>query len=317
MIGRIRRIVKRIYKEGYRTTLFWNLNKIGSCLGLENLYFRSYEHRYGNKIRKKNYEELYEFYAGGGISENKNLELEGKIPVFVCWFQGIENAPRIVLACYKQLYRVLDKEHYQIVTITMDNYREYVNFPSFIVERVEKKKMTLTHFSDLLRVNLLINYGGIWIDSTMLMTGSLPEDIMKGDLFVFKSNYQFEYHKEIGSSTFIYVHSPQNEILKRTLLGLYLYWDEHESLEYYSLFHCLFAIAVSANEKTRAMYEEVPFYCAFYNIALQTEMFEEYDSKRFDYLKSLSFVQKLTYKFDAEKDIRHTNYEHIIQSYMI
>jgi hypothetical protein len=36
-------------------------------------------------------------------------------------------------------------------------------------------KMTVTHFSDILRFNLLKNNGGLWLDATIFVNKPIPE----------------------------------------------------------------------------------------------------------------------------------------------
>ena len=43
-----------------------------------------------------------------------------------------------------------------------------------------------THFSDLIRLNLLNQYGGTWIDSTCLQTEKIPDYIKNSNLFLYK-----------------------------------------------------------------------------------------------------------------------------------
>lgn len=97
------------------------------------------------------------------IDENSNI--------WVCWFQGEENMPKLVKRCFRSI-----KEHagtHPVVLVTFDNFNDYVNFPSYILDKVNNKQITLTHFSDILRSALLTEHGGIWIDSTMLLTRTL------------------------------------------------------------------------------------------------------------------------------------------------
>ena len=48
-----------------------------------------------------------------------------------------------------------------------------MNFPEWLLEKKDKGIITKTHMSDLLRLKLLGQYGGIWLDSTFYCTDSL------------------------------------------------------------------------------------------------------------------------------------------------
>lgn len=85
--------------------------------------------------------------------------------IWWCWLQGIEAAPPIVNACYNSIKRqITDRE---IRVIDERNWSEYVELPGYIVEKWGKGQIPAALFSDLLRLQLLIKYGGMWIDSTV------------------------------------------------------------------------------------------------------------------------------------------------------
>ena len=104
--------------------------------------------------------------------------------IWICWWQGIDNAPEIVKACVNTIKR--NAGEYEVIVITDDNYKNYVQFPDWLEEKRKKGIISRTIYSDLLRLNLLARYGGIWIDSTFFCTGSSFEDYMKIPLWSVK-----------------------------------------------------------------------------------------------------------------------------------
>src|SRR5699024_296166 len=105
--------------------------------------------------------------------------------VWVCWFQGLDDAPEIVKLCIDSIKE--NFKGYEVIILTEKCIREYVTFPEVIERRLEKGQITLTHLSDLLRVELLVKYGGIWIDSTVLITdNNISSEIVDSDLFMFQ-----------------------------------------------------------------------------------------------------------------------------------
>lgn len=106
--------------------------------------------------------------------------MEGKVPVWCCWWQGVEQMPELVRMCHERLKQVLPKDRAQLHIITLDNYRDYVDIPEHIVEKFEKKIITMTTMSDVLRFALLSKYGGYWLDATVFFTGDIPEEFFSG-----------------------------------------------------------------------------------------------------------------------------------------
>lgn len=108
------------------------------------------------------------------IEKYNNLEYKSgeynKI-IWCLWWQGIDGAPLIVKKCIESIEK--NKDDHKLIIITKDNYSDYVKLPKEIIEKLNKKIITITHFSDILRNALLSNYGGVWVDSTMYFTKNI------------------------------------------------------------------------------------------------------------------------------------------------
>ena len=131
---------------------------------------RYYEMRYGD------YFDAYDFSAPVPESDS-----EYKETVWVCWWQGLENAPEIVKACVSSIQRAVG-EH-RVVILNQDNYLQYVDMPGWIVEKFNAGIISRTQFSDCLRFALLAEYGGLWMDATVFCSAPLPVDVFDRELF--------------------------------------------------------------------------------------------------------------------------------------
>lgn len=94
--------------------------------------------------------------------------------IWIFWWQGIENMPPIVSSCFKSVIK--NSNGHKVILITKDNVREYTDIPDYIYKKVNNGNITLTHFSDILRFNLLKNHGGLWIDSTVYVAKKINEN---------------------------------------------------------------------------------------------------------------------------------------------
>lgn len=117
----------------------------------------------------------------------------GVVYVWSCWLQGWENAPDLAKACLASWKRNLDGV--EIVELDEENYTQWVRLPEYIVGKYRKGRIPAAMFSDLLRLELLVEYGGVWIDSTVLASGCNQnrgefcpswDGMVKADLFVFQ-----------------------------------------------------------------------------------------------------------------------------------
>ena len=118
---------------------------------------------------------------------NKDIAENGRIPVWVCWWQGLDSAPDIVKRCVESIYRYVPKDSAQIRFITFDNYMEYAGFSQIVVDRYNAGRISLTHLADILRVQLLNMYGGLWVDATYFISDNRIADIINDEAYTVKT----------------------------------------------------------------------------------------------------------------------------------
>ena len=119
-----------------------------------------------------------------GQSDPGTLPAPGeKIPVWCCWWQGEAQMPELVQLCHTRLRQVLPMDKAELHLITLDNYKDYVDIPPHIIDKFERKIITMATMSDVLRFALLEKYGGYWLDATVFFTGQIPEEYFSGRFY--------------------------------------------------------------------------------------------------------------------------------------
>lgn len=244
--------------------------------------------------------------------QNNKLKHETSNKVWVCWFQGLENAPELVKRCYKSLqYNLSDRE---IILITSENMSDYVKFPKFILEKWEKGYITHTHMTDLLRLELLIRYGGMWIDSTVLCTSKreeIPDYYFNSDLFVYQSLKPGRDGQAQLISSWLMSARTNNKILMMTRYLCYEYWKKNNSMVDYFLLHDFMSIALENN--LMEWENIIPRDNATPHILL-LRLFDKYDDEMWNAIKNQTPFHKLTYKFDEnQKKLPNTFYQHLMK----
>lgn len=241
--------------------------------------------------------------------DNDSIDLLPKLSsnvVWFCWLQGLENAPPIVKQCYESLMTNLPSK--KIIIITAENVSEYVTFPNYILSKWKKGIITNTHFSDLLRLELLINHGGTWIDSTVYCTGNnIPKSMFESELFMFQMLKPGLDGHSISISSWFITSATNNKLLITTRTLLYDYWIKNNTLIDYFLFHIFFCIAC---DWYPCDWVKIPKYCNSIPHVLQLELFSDYDVNRYNDIKEMSAFHKLSNKFDETlKQDENTFYE--------
>lgn len=243
----------------------------------------------------------------------KEPAVSEKRKVWICWLQGLENAPYVVQRCVKSIKEnVTDRE---IVVITSDNYREYTDFPNYILEKYEKGKITHTHFSDLLRLELLMRHGGTWIDATVFCSGSnIPSYMLDSDFFVFQNLKPGNDGQATNISSWFMTAKQGNKLVAAVRFLLYAYWKQNDSLVDYFLLHQF--ISVVADYYIDDWQHIFPYPNSLPHILL-LRMFKPYDEDLWNNLKAICPFHKLSYKRTQEEFTREgTYYKCILDSYV-
>lgn len=225
--------------------------------------------------------------------------------VWFCWMQGLENAPELVKACFKSQQKYIRNKEF--IVISNENYRQYIEFPQYIEDKVRKGIIPYSHFTDLIRLQLLIKYGGTWIDSTVLCTsGDYPDRVLDCDLFLFqyRNNKQFA-----GISNWFITSRKSNKILMILRDMLYQYWKDYDCLMEYYVFHILFSmIAKHFPDEIQAM----PVGNSLPTLQLAQQMDKNYNEFWMnDLLKSCNF-HKLNYRVTELARQNHNSYYNFI-----
>lgn len=228
--------------------------------------------------------------------------------VWVMWLQGMDMAPELVKKCYQSLQNELvDRD---VVLLTEDNYRDFVQFPDYIQTKIDNGTITRTHMSDLLRLELLVKYGGTWIDATVYCSGfDYPRYILDSDLFLFQClKPGLDGHCNCISS-WLMTACTNNPIVLLTRALLYEYWKYHNKMTNYFLIHDFFQLAIEAYPKE--WNKVIPFSNSTPHILL-LRLFEEYDENTWSAIKEQCSFHKLSYKFKEEDAKKKDTYYDIL-----
>jgi len=262
-----------------------------------------------NKRLKKKYSNLLK-----QLSVSINID-SSKCPhshiVWVCWMQGIDNAPALVQRCYRSLQENLKDR--KIVLITSDNLKEYTDFPDYILEKYNKGLITHTHFSDLLRIELLCKHGGTWIDATVFCSGgNIPSYILDSDLFMFQNLKPGADGSTLNVSSWFMTSCSNNKILLAVRELLWEYWKKNNRLiDYFLLHHFIMIVSEYYKDEWNKM---VQFPNSFPHVLLLM-MFEDFNQEKWDAVTESCPFHKLAYK-RSEEDMAKTGtyFNHIMNS---
>lgn len=233
---------------------------------------------------------------GIALSTNSNK-------VWTMWLQ--EEVPELCQLCIQSI-----KKYYpDVIVITNKNFNEYVDIPKEILEKYESGKMLPAHFSDIVRMCLLDKYGGTWIDATCFLTQPIPEYIIKSPFFVLKN-----FKKNAISNYFL--HSEANNYLTKCIkLFLLEYWKKENCACDYFMFHMfLIHILLKKDLKAKELFNKIPVGLNINTKLFYEILFDDFNYDTYEWIKSTSYMHKLTYKnFDTKNTNPKSYYRYLLK----
>jgi len=212
--------------------------------------------------------------------------LQGRRPVFTYWHQGFGAAPHLVRRCHDTVREVFgDRVH----ALDGESLPYYVDIPAVVRERVGTN---YTHLSDLIRVDLLTRFGGLWLDATCLVTPDFPtlSDLVDQDFFCF--NYS---GPRVGSWLMSSVPGGYSVTMLRE--AMFLWWERRDYLADYFQLHYLLEMLYLLDERFRAEWDASRHQHPRKALALLGELESDDDGDRLAKLVASYPVHKITYKF--------------------
>lgn len=300
---------------GLRTAVYnflYEILKKRSNKNKSNEYYRLYYEGVKRGLRKdlsniiKKYKK--QTYEAVPVYDSSTL------PIWIFWWQGMEAAPDLVKTCYKSVLRAAGD--HKVICLDKGNYHDYVDVSENILKQLEEGKISLTHFSDVLRCRLLYQHGGLWIDSTVLVSGKIGQEL-DDHLFYTVRHGHFQHYSVCKGkwTTFLLMARPKTDFFKYLIDVFEAYYEKYSFIPCYLLIDCFMAIGYEDIAAFRDLIDAVPV-----NNRQIFELAERLnETKEQGALKLLEQCNyhKLTYRLKPEKEIdgKKTVYKLITEEY--
>lgn len=189
----------------------------------------------------------------GNIS-NYREQIHNNKTVWVMWQQGFVQAPSLVKLCRKSLDVFLPKD-VKIIELDDSNIGDYVSIPDNIYKKYCEGIISRAHYSDIVRCLILKEYGGLWIDSTVLLTAPLDSNVFEDSFWSIKqskpivSNFNWSMYMLGGVNNLIY-----------SVLGdlLIQYWNIYDVEIDYLFLDYLMDLMRENDDRIKQMIADVP-----------------------------------------------------------
>ena len=174
--------------------------------------------------------------------------------IYIYWAQKFINSPDVVKKCLSSWK--LHNSDWKIIELDDDNLYKYINIDMLIPE-INKKEITKTSYSDIVRLFLLEKYGGCWCDATTFCNKSLDlwlNACVNAGFFAFDRPNRMD--RLILSSWFLYS-DKSSYIIKRWRDKTIEYWNKNNKMNNYFWCHLLFNELYNTDIKFKKIWDDV------------------------------------------------------------
>ena len=253
---------------------------------------------------------LTDYFAKQYLPPVKNIEpkeITVEIPETIWQFWDNptgKTTPEIVKSSLESVEKF--KGNFQRKILNNAVLENYSDLPGYVFDKFRKSQMDYAHFSDLLRLNLLKNHGGIWLDATGYMTDFIPKYILNEDFFVFLTGELTHFPYSFMQNCFI--RSKKGSILCEAWYRMCVeFWkNETKTLDYFQ-HQLMFKVLVEGNPTVKKLFAEMPQRTddEIHKFA-GNNLLKKFDAVEWERMKKASFFQKTTYKVAGEIDYSGT-----------
>ncbi len=172
--------------------------------------------------------------------------------IWTCWLQGREAAPSLVTKCLTSWERSNPTWEFRCLDATsIERYipiREHVD--------LDRQSISAASLSDIVRIHLLHEFGGVWVDATLFCNRPLDDwlpKVMKEGFFAFAAPGP----DRPLSSWFLSARSG-NSLLSHWHRRTIEYWTDRAASDDYFWFHHLFRDMCDTDRELAEAWSRVP-----------------------------------------------------------
>lgn len=307
----IRNTINKIRRFGFYAPLSnIILNYFGKFIP-GNIKTRMYDKR--NRIIQSYLAPILDTIGDEGESA---VDCSNELNIWVCWFQGEEAMPELTKVCLSSIRR--NAGGHKVILLTSKNYKEYVKIHPAIISRYDKGELTQAHFADIIRMNLLAQQGGLWLDATMLVTKPIPDEIFNYQFYSIKTENSGYFVSQCRWAVFMLACKPGNVILTKVSKAFERYLLTTDVFADYFMFDHFIDLLYKSNNEVKTMIDAVPYNNPDVHW-LGGKLCDRFDAGKLMALSSRTTLFKLSnraYSIDELNKHDDTYYSHIKKMYL-
>ena len=187
--------------------------------------------------------------------------------IWIYWQQGWDNATDISKLCLESW--IYNNKLWKVIPLSKDNINLYLDIDQITDNFYEKKPLSCT--VDIININLLNKYGGIWVDATVFCYKPLDSwlpNYTKNGLFMHKRLKQ-----NMLIDTWFIAASSNNYVIERWCDLFTKYWLGRKEPDNYFDFYHIFKKLYNVDENVKNIFDDIPTIDAIKPHIIQSYMY--------------------------------------------
>lgn len=231
---------------------------------------------------------------------NEDIKEIPKI-IWVFWWDGFNTAPVLVKACVASIQKAAGND-VDVVLLDRNNYSNYVQLPEDIIRKHDRGIIGHAHYSDIVRLSLLAEYGGFWMDATIFCSRPLPKDIWEYRFFTCKQDEEDPLvPSRLKWAGWLLGGVPGFPLFSFARDALITFWQHCDSAIDYLLMDYVFELAYEQVAEVRQTIDQLPG-----NNVMRHELMKRINEPyRAEFFETGTYIYKLSYHYGKPR--RFTN----------
>ncbi len=199
---------------------------------------------------------IYSLVEQYNASSSKSSERLSSKCIWMFWWQANHQELPVIRTCIDSVKKHMPKDA-ELIILTKENLSQYCSIPEHIYQKLEAGIITLTHFSDIVRVTALSDRGGLWLDATIFATDDFSY-VFNEPFWSIKKPESSHKFVPRGRWTIYAIGSEPNSLVFYLMKELFsLYWAHYNVMIDYFLVDLFMNLLYESVEEVRILIDEV------------------------------------------------------------
>lgn len=226
---------------------------------------------------------------------NHSTDDNAETVIWLYW-NDLANMPAMVANCIETIRK--NSNGHKVVVVTENTVADFIHLDDVVWRKYKQGKISRTHFCDIVRIALLYNYGGVWMDCTILLTRTLPDIVTSSEFYTNHLCVIDENNIGGGKWSTFFMACHKHNLMMRCTLDIFIeYWKKYDAIADYVWMDYIFNLIYNHIPSVRQMIDSVPTNNPDIWI-MQTKIARPFSEKEYSALfeDKSRFMYKFSYK---------------------